>query len=567
MRVAMFECFVAVGMLGMLSGAWASDVVTPQKPPLVAEPGMVTLTPQIIYEYLVAEVAIQRGVWPIASEAYLKLAKDTADPRIARRALEVALQARQGGDARQAAGLWLAKEPKSINALHAEIDLLIGSKQPMAALPYLRQMLSSHPGMAGEEFLELGNLLGELPDKSSGDELIRTLAADYPHLPEAHLALAQVDARNARFDLAMKELDVVDTLKPGWDLSAKLHFEVLLKTVPDAAEPFIQSYLKQHADAPEARLAYARFLLKQNRLVEAHDQFALLVQTLPGNAVMQVASGMVSLQMNDLPAAKEAFIHALQLNYDNPGLLELYLGQIAEALKQNDEAADWYLAVKSGEQFIPAQIRYADLLARQGKIDEARARLHAVATESDLERVQLIRAEAEILHNVGQVGTAYKVLGDGLATRPDSVGLLYDHAMLAETLGHLDVAERDLRHLLVLQPNYAQALNALGYIYADHNIHLNEAVGLLRQALILSPNDAFILDSMGWAQYRLGNLPEAETYLNRAYSASQDPEIAAHLGEVLWRQGKFDATKRLWKAALIASPDNAVLQAAAEKFK
>jgi Flp pilus assembly protein TadD, contains TPR repeats len=161
----------------------------------------------------------------------------------------------------------------------------------------------------------------------------------------------------------------------------------------------------------------------------------------------------------------------------------------------------------------------------------------------------------------------YALLGDALATRPDSIELLYDHAMAAERLNHLDVMEKDLRHLLKLQPDHAQALNALGYTLADHNIRLPEAVSLLQQALKLAPNDPFILDSMGWAQYRLGKLDMAAEYLHRAYSARPDPEIAAHLGEVLWAQGKHDEARNLWQAALSSSPNNQALLDVMAKFK
>ncbi|MHB8849066.1 MAG: tetratricopeptide repeat protein, partial [Burkholderiales bacterium] len=161
----------------------------------------------------------------------------------------------------------------------------------------------------------------------------------------------------------------------------------------------------------------------------------------------------------------------------------------------------------------------------------------------------------------------YTVLGDALASRPDSIDLLYDHAMAAERLNHLDIMEADLRHLLKLQPDHAQALNALGYTLADHNIRLPEALNLLQEALKLAPNDAYILDSMGWAQYRVGNLPMAADFLSRAYSKLPDPEIAAHLGEVLWVQGKHDEARQVWEKALATHPKNQALLDVTAKYK
>lgn len=565
MRVLMSCLVAALSAVGMVSPVMAEPVAQVAAPALAV--GQLTLTPSFMYDFLVAQVAGQRGQWSVASQAYLQLAQETGDASLARNAVEAALLARQPDQAQRAAKLWLKTEPQSVNAQHAVIALLLDGAHPMEALPYLQQDLQQHPLTAGAEFLRLGDLLTNQQDRDTGLALVTALAKDYPKLSEAHLAVAQAAARAGQFDRALAELDEVDADKPSWALAAKLRYEVLNHNHPEQAEAYVAHYLQVHPDANDVRLVWARSLLEQNRLKESRHQFMLLAKVLPDNVQMQVAEGLVSLQMNDLVRADAAFKRALALNDGDPALIDVYLGQIAEAQHRDDEAAAWYRAVPAGDQFLGAQIRYAALLAKQGKLDAARSWLQAVPVEQDSDRVELIRVEAQLLHDAHQDEQAYDLLTKALATRPDSVDLLYDHAMLAEPLGHLDVAERDLRHLLTLQPNHAQALNALGYTFADHNIKLVEAEKLVQQALKLLPTDAFILDSMGWVEYRLGNLQLAAEYLHRAYHSMKDPEIAAHLGEVLWMQGKHDEARKIWDAALTVNPDSTELRAASNKFK
>ena len=110
-----------------------------------------------------------------------------------------------------------------------------------------------------------------------------------------------------------------------------------------------------------------------------------------------------------------------------------------------------------------------------------------------------------------------------------------------------------------MRPDNPHAYNALGFSYADRNERLPEARQLIEKALSMAPDDAAILDSMGWVLFRLGDLPEALSYLERSYGKREDPEIAAHLGEVLWTLGRQDDARRLLQDARKKFPSNAVL--------
>jgi tetratricopeptide (TPR) repeat protein len=256
----------------------------------------------------------------------------------------------------------------------------------------------------------------------------------------------------------------------------------------------------------------------------------------------------------------------LELNYKDPDSVRYHLGQINEERKLYDEAARWYLAVEGGEQFVMAHARYAFMLARQDRVAEARAHLRGLQPQNQAQRVQIVQAEAQLMREAKAYRESFDILKTALDTDADNPDLLYDIAMAAEKLDRIDVVETSLRRLIALKPDHAQAYNALGYTLADRTDRLTEARDYIEKALKLSPEDPFILDSMGWVQYRLGNHAEGLQYLQRAFDQRPDPEIAAHLGEVLWVKGDKGEAEKVWRDSLRDNPGNEELQKVIKKF-
>jgi tetratricopeptide (TPR) repeat protein len=206
------------------------------------------------------------------------------------------------------------------------------------------------------------------------------------------------------------------------------------------------------------------------------------------------------------------------------------------------------------------------MLSKNGRMNEALQHLEHLPVTNDQQRTQLIVAEAQLLREAGDYQKAFRLLSSGLDKYPDSPDLLYDRALAAEKIGKTDLMERDLRKLIKLKPDHAHAYNALGYGLAEHTSRLREALELIEKAVALSPNDPYIMDSLGWVHYRLGNLNQGLSYLKQAFGMNQDPEIAAHLGEVLWVQGTKDEAREIWQSALKNHPDNEVLLSTMKKF-
>ena len=522
------------------------------------------LTPEILFKFLVAEVAGQRGAIGIAKSTYLDLARQTQDPRVARRAAEVAMFARDQAGALEATRLWAAGEQDSERAQQTLVALLLNEGKLDEAEPILRTLLK---GDAANGFMHLSALMGKMRDTRAALDLVERLAVDYPALPEARFAVAQAAANAGRFDAALAALQQADGLRPGWESAALMRAQVLGKSSRAAALTFMRDFLAVHADAREVRLAYARALVNANQFSEARAEFGRLTRDFPRNAEVSFAAGLLSLQMGDLGAARDLLTQTLEYDPRDPDTVSYYLGQVAEQMKEPDAAAARYAEVKAGNYLVSARARQAALLARAGKLDEARALLAATRGENESQNVRLIQAQAELLSESKVATAAFEVLSDGLKRYPDSADLLYDRAMAAEKLDKLEVVEADLRRVIALRPDDAQAYNALGYTLADRTKRLAEALTLLDKALSLAPEDPFILDSVGWAQYRSGNLARAQEYLERAYKLRPDPEIAAHLGEVLWARGQRDEAGKLWQTSLQTHPQNEVLLETLRRLK
>ena len=522
------------------------------------------LTSDILFKFLVAEVAGQRGQIGIAQSTYLDLARETHDPRIARRAAEVSMFARNPTGALEATRLWMAAEPDSEPAQQTMAVLLLNEGKFDEAEPILRVLLKKDPATG---FLHLTSVMGKTRGSPAGVELVERLATGYPALPEARFAVAQAAASVGRNEAAVAALQKADDLRPGWEPAALLRAQILDQTSHADALAFMRTFLAAHADAREVRLAYARVLVNANHFDEARAEFTRLTRDFPRNAEVSFAAGLLSLQMGDAKTAHDFLAKTLEYNPRDPNAVYYYLGQAAEQMKQPEAAGAYYAGVKTGNYLVPARARQAALLVGAGRPDEASALLKATRGENDVQNVRLIQAQAEVLRGSKQYAAIYDVLSEGLKRYPDSADLLYDHAMAAEKLDKLDVLEADLRRVIVLRPMDAQAYNALGYTLADRTKRLSEALTLLDKALTLSPDDPFILDSVGWAQYRSGNLPRAQEYLERAFKARPDPEIAAHLGEVLWASGQRDEAGKLWQSSLQSHPQNEVLLETLRRLK
>ena len=526
----------------------------------------VALTEQLMYKMMMAEVAMQRGQPHIGIPAYVELARETRDPRIAQRATELAWTARHVDAAIEAAGIWLQASPGNPRARQVLAALLANEQKLDVARGHFEQWLASDAENIGQSFLQLSSLLARNTDRKAVLTLVRSLAKPYSEVPEARLAVAQAAWNTGDEQLALDEASAALKLRPDWELAALFRAQALQRRSNDEAIGFLGDYLKTHPQAKDARLNYARLLVANKRYPEARKQFEVLVEQFPQNGDVTMAVALLAMQASDYDSAETQLKRSLEAGYGEPDVARLYLGQISEERQRYEDALKWYSAVQPGEQYVSAQSRYAGILAKQGRLPEARKYLRELSVQNPQQRVQLTQAEAQLLREANSHKEAFELLGLALREMPDAPDLLYDYAMAAEKVNRIDLLESNLRKLIQIRPEHAHAYNALGYTLADRNMRLTEAHQLIEKALKLAPDDAFIMDSMGWVLFRLGRNREALSYLQRAYGLRPDGDIAAHLGEVLWVDGQQAEARKVWSEALKADAKNESLQNTIKRF-
>lgn len=524
------------------------------------------LTGQILYQALLAEIAGQRGNFGLSASAYLDLARSTRDPRVARRAAEIALHGRDLEMALQAARLWVEIDPESSQARQMMAGLLVSANRLDELQPHVAKLLAQEGDNLGDGLLRLNRLFARYPDKQAVLAIVEQLTLVYVGLAEAHFARAQAALNAGAWQRGAAEADKALALRPDWDAAAMLKAQLQRAEMPDAALETLRAYLSGHPRAREVRLQYARSLVGARKLPQARAEFQRLLGDFPDNAEVIYAVAVLSMQLSDWTAAGENFQKLLGRDFAEVDTVRLYLGQIDEERKRFDEALRWYAEVAPGEQYLAAQLRIAQLLAKQGKLEAGRRHLQEARASGHADRTQLLLAESQLLRDAGRSPEAYELLAESLAAQPEQPELLYESALLAEKLGRHDVLEANLRKLIHLKPEHAHAYNALGYSFVERNQRLAEAEQLIVKALQLSPEDPFIIDSMGWVLYRKGDNAGALTQLQRAYAIRPDPEIAAHLGEVLWMLGRRDEAKKTWQEAAKAHPGNEVLAEVIKRF-
>lgn len=525
----------------------------------------IALTDRLLYEFLLGDIAAQRGRPELAAQAYLDLARTTRDPRVARRAAQLTFEAHQYEQSLEAFKLWQELEPGSPLAKQMLVSLLLSGGKLEEARPLVVEMLAAEP-QKGRAFLSLYGLLARVPDKRAALDWMVEVTKPYPDVAEAHWALAQTAITAGKQDQALEEANRSLKLKPDWDLAVMLAAQQTQRNDPQRAVAMLSAFLQAHPDRNEVRLFYARMLLERKQYQPAREQFAELLKQRPGSADLAFAIAMISLQLGELDRAEQELRNALAAKGSDNDTLRFYLGQLYEAKEDWPAALEHYRHIQGGDRLYPARLRISYLQNKQGELAAARQTLAGTVARDDTQRVQLVMVEAQFLREAELHAESYKVLQEGLKRFPEQPELLYQAALQADKLDQQAVFEKLIRKLIRIEPDNAHAYNALGYSWLVRNIRIKEAMELVRKAYSLAPDDAAIIDSMGWGYYRLGQLDKSLEYLRRSYAANPDPEIAAHLGEVLWVKGEHDAAQKVWRASEQAHPDNTLLRDVIRKF-
>ncbi|MEZ5608059.1 MAG: tetratricopeptide repeat protein [Burkholderiaceae bacterium] len=538
-------------------------------------PAQSALTARLMYELLVGEISFDLGD-PQQGAAYLlDAARRANDEAVYQRATEMAIQSRAGPAALEAVRAWRQAFPQSLQAIRYELQVLLALGRVSETAAPVKALLDALPAAEKLSFITaLPALYQRVADKDAALQTVETALADAlkdPTLAPAawttvgRMRLQQGDRTGA---LVAATLGLDSGPESQWP--ALLALQLFSGTGETQAEPLIKRYLAGTQAKPEIQIDYVRALLERGRRADAQAQLEALVARWPQNPDGWLLQGLLAADDRHDAQAERSLQHYLGLLKEQAGepgddraagrnQAELTLARIAARRGDDAAAKQWLDQIDAPEQLLAAQVERARLLARQGRLDEARKAIQAVPErDPDDARLKLL-AETQLLRDNGQAQQALRLLNVALKQSPDDDALLYDAAMAAEQLDRTDEMERLLRRVIKLKPDSAQAYNALGYSLADRGVRLPEARTLIEKAVQLAPDDAYIQDSLGWVEFRQGQLGRAQRTLQAAYDKRPDPEIAAHLGEVLWALGERDAALSTWREGLRQDPRNETL--------
>jgi tetratricopeptide (TPR) repeat protein len=533
------------------------------------------LSSSLMYELLLAEISASNEDVASAYQLMLDAAQKSHSEQLFQRAVEIALRARAGDSALQAAQNWFRLFPASESANRYLLQILIGlNKLPETAEPLKRYLATLAPQERLAAISQVPRYFVRASDKALATKAVEQALAPELNQPStgagAYAAVGTMRLLAGDGEGALLAANQGAALNRKAEEPAQLALALMEPRMP-GAEALVLAHLQAGA-RPELRMAYVRKLLEAQRYSEATSQVQHLNTSSPDLDEAWLVRGSLALQDKNLADAQTALERFVQLRQsansasdagaDNDrGLAQAYflLADIAEQDHKPDQAEHYLAQIESPQDAIRVRARRAAILARQGKLSEARALIRTAPEAAEDDARSKISAEAQLLRENKQFALVYSFLQDAVKNNAADVDLRYDLAMAAEKLDKLDEMEKLLRQVITEKPDYYHAYNALGYSLADRKLRLSEARELVKKALEFAPHDAFILDSLGWVEFRSGNLSQAAQILQAAYQSRQDAEIAAHLCEVLWSLGQPDQARAVWKAGLAQNPNNDTL--------
>lgn len=573
-HVALISILVSTFMLGCASvspepGDAGTAIEKPakrgweQKPAMQAEQVEVPERPvrafpiDTFYSLLVAEMAGSRGRYDIELGNYIQEAHRTRDPGVTARATRIARYLNAHQATLSTALLWVELEPDNAEARYIAATELAHDGQLTEAFKHSEELLNMGSSPLFQSIAAYAAHATDTQREALMADFERLLDTKGP-LPELLVGkalLLQQDGKlndalnNVRKALASEEDDITAVI-----LEAQLLYQM---ERPEEALSRLMALLQQNPDDRRLRLQYARMLASVD-LEEALEQFEILVDQSPRDPELLLSRALVANELGKIPLAESSFLQLLEMG-EHTDTAHYYLGNIAAATGNLNSALHHYRQVRQGQDFLPALNRYLDILIRREELSQAQLAVDDMRRKYPSQAEQFYLLHAQVLSRHRHLEAAERILSEGLRQNPTSVDLLYSRALVNEQRDRIDLTEQDLRNILKYHPNNAAALNALGYTLADRTDRYEEAYELISRALSIEPNDPAIMDSMGWVQYRLGNYEEALLRLREAMKAFPDPEIAAHLGEVLWVMGDTEQARATWTKGMELNPNNDII--------
>ncbi len=523
---------------------------------------------ELLYDYLAGEISVQRGAWESAYEHLMAAARKAKDPVAASKAARLAWRQDDHRKATDAIRLWIEYDPNSLAARQLALLGSLRDNDLASAREQARAIIRIANALGKDGFLLLGSALASAKGKTKL-ALMDNLVREYPDNAHAHYAKALVSTQEKDFDGALSALNQASSLAPDWDKPYLLRVQIhAMQGNESAAEQALREAARQHPEAPAIQEAYGRLLMQQKEYAESLKHFQQALKRKPGDQELLYLVGVLALQTKNWDLAR----HTWEQLRDNPRFQKqneawYFLGQLEELQENLEQAVENYRHVKGGRLKNDALLRIAILTGKLGKPEESRKMFRNLRITAPHQAVQAYITEAELFKELGMPDQALAIYNQAIQAYPQNTDLHYARGLLAADMGNVALAEKDFKAVLGLKPNDTDTLNALGYTLADLTNRYQEAYDYISAAYRQAPESPAILDSMGWVLYRMGRTEESLKFLRAAAKQLDDPEIASHLGEVLWTAGERDEARRVWNQALKNHPDSKKLIKTIQRFR
>ena len=556
-----------------LSGCTTTQVVDAPKGEMTADVTN-TVTPAVaVHPYadipsdqlsvlLEAEFAIRARDLPLGLRRLTAASLLIPDPAIARRALQLAQFMRDTDATLSMAKRLSDLEPTDGEAATLAAAILIDRNDVAEALRYSQRAFTSDSEINPAALL---NDYATQPDETKAriQQLLTQLAANYPDDPRSLFAMALLEWRKGNIDAAKEGLKALFAVDPYHERGTLLITEIRLQADdPRTFEALLTAI--EVTNSSLLRYQYARYLLGRQELENAKAQFDILVREPQPDADHLISAALVDIE---LLQPVSALVHLDRVLSGRQRINDAYFfrGLALVQVQDTAQALDAFARVAPSTNYARALREAANLLISDGDINATNGFFERQRVAHPQGREISFTFHADTLEALGS-DQARNVLTTALSEFPQSTRLLFARATLLERLGVFNQAEADYRQILSLAPGDAGALNALGYALTNNTTRFSEAADLLEEAMTKDPRNPAIIDSLGWVYFKLGKKKQAELLLKQAYKQYPDPEVAAHLIELLWSQGRTLEAKDLITTQLRSSPENQYLLETANRL-
>ncbi len=523
---------------------------------------------ELLYNYLAGEISVQRGDWEAAYEHLMAAARQAKDPVAASKAARLAWRQDDRARAADAIHLWIEYDPNALAARQLALLSSLRGKDLAGAMEQARAIIQIADALGKDGFLLLGSALASAKGKTKL-ALMDNLVRDYPDNAHAHYARALVSTQEKDFEAALSAVDQASSLAPDWDKPYLLRVQIhAMRGKDSAAKQALRDAARQHPEVPTIQEAYGRLLMQQKEYAEALEHFRQALKYNPKDQELRYLVGVLALQTENWNLARRTWEQLRDdPQYQKQNEAWYFLGQLEELQGNLEQAVENYHQVKGGRLKNDALLRIAILTGKLGKPEESRKMFRNLRITAPHQAIQTYITEAELFKELEMPEQALAIYNEAIQTYPQDTDLRYARGLLAADMGNVGLAEKDFKAVLNIKPNDTDTLNALGYTLADLTDRYQEAYDYISAAYKQAPESPAILDSMGWVLYRLGRTEESLKFLRAAAKLLDDPEIAAHLGEVLWTTGAKADAQRVWNQALKNHPDSEKLIKTIQRFQ